>query len=136
MFPVCCQALCGHSFAQASFRFRSVAWSAPEPPISISSLQEFRKHGPEDFYYDEWSPQDVVRRGALTCSLWRHQTDEEFFEFEILFDDTVGEARGAVECTVHAENLTKPEQARLIVARVIEHFSARDLADAMIKACK
>jgi hypothetical protein len=47
-----------------------------------------------------------------------------------------GEARGIVECTVHAENLTKPEQAKAIVGRRIEPLSMVALAEAMVEDCK
>lgn len=91
-------------------------------------------HVPERFYFD-WPVAQPVKKGTLTCEFWRHQTGEEIFEFEVLFTKE-GEARGIVECTVHAENLTKPEQARVIVSRTIEPLSMVDLANAMIEACK
>jgi hypothetical protein len=47
-----------------------------------------------------------------------------------------GEARGILECTVHAENLTKPEQAKVIISRSIEPLSMIDLAEAMVEDCK
>jgi hypothetical protein len=91
-------------------------------------------HEPESFYY-EWPLARAVTKGALTCDLWRHQAGEEIFEFEVEFTKD-GEARGTVECTVHAENLTRPEQARVIVSRTIEQFSMIDLAETMVEACK
>ena len=54
-----------------------------------------------------------VKKGALACDLWRHQNEGQAFAFEVLFTEKDGEARGSVLCTVHAENLTKPETARV-----------------------
>lgn len=99
----------------------------------ISALTLPPRHDPEAFYWD-WPAEEAVKTGALTCDLWRHQTVEQIFEFEVLFDQE-GEARGTVECSVHAENLTKPEQARCIVGRVLERFSVREIAAAMVEAC-
>jgi hypothetical protein len=76
-----------------------------------------------------------VKKGALICELWRHQTGEGEFNFEVLFTKE-GEAHGMVQCTVHAENLTKPEQASVIVVRTIKALGMIDLAKSMIKACK
>ncbi|KUM28679.1 hypothetical protein AU467_10990 [Mesorhizobium loti] len=90
-------------------------------------------HDPEAFYYD-WPANRTVKKGGLTCDLWRHQAGERVFEFEVLFTKS-GEARGVVECTVHAENLTNPQQARLIVRRTMVSLSMTDVANAMVEAC-
>ena len=90
---------------------------------------------PESFYYDDWPTMRRVTKCALTCGLWRHQSGEKIFEFEVLFTRD-GEARGILECTVHAENLTKPEQAKVIISRSIEPLSMIDLAEAMVEDCK
>lgn len=95
----------------------------PEPP------------DPESFYYDHWPTIRPVTKGALTCDLWRHQSHEEVFEIQVLFTKE-GEARGIVECTVHAENLTNPEQAQVVVSRSIEPLSMVELAEAMVEDCK
>jgi hypothetical protein len=90
---------------------------------------------PDPESYDDWPPRRPVTKGALTCDLWRHQSEEEMFVFEVLFTKD-GEARGIVECTVHAENLTKPEQGKAIVGRRIEPLSMVALAEAMGEDCK
>jgi hypothetical protein len=109
------------------------------PSISHQLIQAARDsipkaRNPETFYYD-WPATRQVEKGALTCELWRHQTGEEEFSFEVLFAKE-GEANGMVQCTVHAENLTKPEQARVIVVRTIKTLGIIDSANAMIEACK
>lgn len=90
-------------------------------------------HDMEAFYYD-WPTTRTVKKGALTCDLWRHQAGAEVFEFEVMFTKE-GEARGIVECTVHAENLIKPEQARVVVIRTMDSLSMTDVANAMVEAC-
>jgi hypothetical protein len=90
------------------------------------------KHRPEAFYYS-WRANRPVQKGIVTCDFWRHQKEEEIFEFEVLFTKD-GEARGIVECTVHAENLTKPEQAKVTVARTLAPKSMLELARAMVEA--
>jgi hypothetical protein len=91
------------------------------------------KHDPEAFYYD-WPAITPVKKGVLTCDLWRHQDSEEVFAFEVIFTKE-GEVRGSILCSVHAENLSKPETARTSVARTIEVFRPLDLAQAMVEQC-
>ncbi len=88
---------------------------------------------PEKFFYD-WPHDVLVKKGALTCELWRHRSDPEFFDFEVVFIGD-GAARGAVECTVHAENLAQPVRETAKVARTVEPASMADLANALIEAC-
>ncbi len=92
------------------------------------------RHDPEAFYYD-WPAGRPLTRGALTCDLWRHQRREEVFEFEVILTKD-GEAGGTVECTVHADNLTRPEQGRLVVRRVLRQVNLMELATAMVDACR
>ncbi|MDB5518384.1 MAG: hypothetical protein JWQ17_5142, partial [Tardiphaga sp.] len=106
-------------------------------PIRGLSLESFRPPDPpkpEEFLYDSWPRQRSVLKGALTCQLWRHQTEDEIFEFMVRFAKK-GDARGAVDCTVHADNLTEPAQARVIVERTVENVGMLDVAQAMIDAC-
>jgi hypothetical protein len=121
-------------YADPSSMFGASAFSPT--PIDIAPI--IRPHvpkarDPEAFYY-AWPLHETVRRGALTCELWRHQSDVELFGFEVLFTKD-GEVRGSVECRVHAENLTKPQEARVVVSRSIETVSVLHLATAMVAAC-
>jgi hypothetical protein len=100
--------------------------------VKASRYDIEKPRDPEAFYHD-WPVAQQVKKGALTCELWRHQTGEEHFNFEVLFTKE-GEANGMVQCTVHAENLTKPEQSRVIVIRNIKSLGMIDLANAMIEA--
>lgn len=106
-------------------------------PIRDLSLAQFRPPSPpdpEEFFYASWPSETPVRTGALTCQLWRHQTDDEIFEFSVLFDKE-DDARGVVECTVHADNITVPPQKKVIVERKIEAVSMLEVAKAMVEAC-
>jgi len=104
-------------------------------PFRIPRVLNPEPHDPEAFYFDNWRQGRPVTKGALTSDLWRHRTAEKAFEFEVLFvnDD---EAQGAVECTVHADNLTKPERAVVTISRVFEPLSMVDLARSLVEACR
>jgi hypothetical protein len=118
-------------------RLRASAFAIPSPRIEalIPSFNRPPRHDPEAFYFDQWSPDTPVKKGALTCDLWRHHTEPEVFELEVQFTGA-DEARGTVECTVHAENLTKPQRQRVIVSRTVRHLSLADLAAAMVAECQ
>ena len=102
-------------------------------PLHLPRLFIPPKHDPEAFYYD-WSATSPVKKGVLTCDLWRHQDSEEVFAFEVIFTNE-GETRGSILCSVHAENLTKPETARISVIRTIDVFRPLDLARTMVETC-
>jgi hypothetical protein len=112
------------AFAIATPRFEPLPNIRPFTP---------EKHKPEAFYYS-WPVGRPVQKGALTCDFWRHQTEEEVFEFEVVVDKAE-DARGVVECAVHAENLTKPEQEKVIVDRRNESMSMLGLAESLVDAC-
>ncbi|MGG7518777.1 PIN domain-containing protein [Allorhizobium undicola] len=127
-------------FGSQNSAFRPVARTSPVllDPLPRSSIADFasRIPGPRDperFYYD-WPKDEDVKEGALTCNLWRHHSEVEIFDFEVVF---TGEdaARGTVECTVHADNLTVPARARLVVSRQIESLSMLETAKALVDAC-
>ena len=86
---------------------------------------------PEAFYFDDWPPEVPVRTGALTCDLFRHQNGTEAFQMTVVLPEE-GDATGSVLCTVHAENLTKPETLRVPVRRTVERFDLAEIAEAMV----
>lgn len=89
---------------------------------------------PEQFYYQEWPLDELISEGALTCDLFRHHRDEELFEFEVLFHPDE-DLTGAVLCSVHAENLTKPVEFRVSVSRKIVEYDLVPTAEKMIEDC-
>lgn len=106
-------------------------------PIRDLSLTRFLSPRPpdlEEFRYASWPAGAPVRTGALTCQLWRHQADEEVFEFDVVFAKE-GDARGVIECIVHADNITVPPQKKVIVERKVEAVSMLDVARAIVDAC-
>jgi hypothetical protein len=70
----------------------------------------------------------VKKGGALTSDI----SAASGWPAEIRLPSGAREPRGAVECEVHAENLTKPSEARLIVERKIESISMVDLAKSIV----
>ena len=90
------------------------------------------KHNPEGFYFVEWPADLPVKTGGCTCDLFRHHGQEELFEINVLFPEE-GDARGAIRCRVHAENLTKPVELTMSVSRTVENFDLAELAEKLIE---
>ena len=106
------------------------SWDFPPLPEPILPF----RHDSEEFYDDDWPPNRPVLVGALICDLYRHQNGEELFEIDVLFP-AEGDVRGAVVCTVHAENLTEPVSLRIPVSRCIEEYSISKQAQALVDCC-
>lgn len=110
------------------------------PNASRSSFYDLAKiqpihfpkpHHPEGFYYDKWPTVTPVKRGSLTCDLFRHHREEEVFTTNVVFPAD-GDASGAVKCIVEAENLTKPVEVVVPVSRKINAYSLLAAAEEMI----
>lgn len=71
------------------------------------------RRDPNGFFYKLNRPIDPTDIVSLECEQWRHRSDPEDFEFLVFFDHDKQEIAGAIECEIHAENLTTP--ANLIV---------------------
>lgn len=90
------------------------------------------KHDPEVFYFIDWPSDLPVNKGALTCDLWRHQSDKQHFELEVAFDSE-GRLCGSIFCEVHAENMTKPVSARTKVNVEDQSIDTYDVAEKAIR---
>ena len=93
-----------------------------------------RKHDPEAFYAADWDSYAPSKRGAYICDLFRHRGEEEPFDVELIFPDE-GQAKGLVICTVHAENLSKPVELRILVSRLIDETDLMEQAERLVDEC-
>ena len=83
------------------------------------------QHDEEGFYYHDWYEGDIVKSGSLTCGLWRHESNSEIFEFEIVFESD-SEVNASVACYIHAENLTVPARQIYQISRKVEKYALFD----------
>ena len=112
----------------AEMRDRQFDMAIMRPPLPA-------RHDPEAFYYEDWPPDVAVKRGALTCDLFRHRANEELFAFEILLPED-SDVSGAVQCKVEAENLTEPVTRHVQVSRAIERYDLLEAAEALVASCR
>jgi hypothetical protein len=73
---------------------------------------------------------------SLECEQWRHGVEPESFRGEIHFDTDGAEIAGALECRIHAENLsdltTVVVPVRINVRRVRSYDAAKNLVDFLV----
>ena len=72
------------------------------------SLAHNSRRDPNAFYYKPNRPTAPTKLLSLECEQWRHGTGAIYFDGEIVVGTEAGEVRGAIECRVHAENLSTP----------------------------
>ncbi|MGH1454561.1 MAG: hypothetical protein ACRBBV_15455 [Paracoccaceae bacterium] len=91
-------------------------------------------HDPEAFYYKRWPVGQACRRGGLACDRWRHQSETEVFEFEVILS---GEetSNGVLVCNVHAENMTIPFELKVPMRREIIDRDLQDDLEFLIEEC-
>ena len=112
---------------------RPPSW--PYPDLDIPSLDTIlnTRRDPDTFYYKSDRPKMPVESFSLECEQWRHGIDEEYFDGQIFFDHSTDEVHGAIECNIHAENLSTPVKKVVPVKIVVKRLSTIDYARILIK---
>ena len=106
------------------------SWELPE----ISSLRSRGwKRDPNQFYYKPDRSSEPSESFSLECEQWRHGLDTELFEGELCFDRNAEEIHGALECRIHAENLTIPAKKLIRVRGKPKPFDVRSFAQKMVE---
>ena len=128
---------------------RLLPWP-PEPPKSrqiddlrhpfldragLPPVNPYTTHPPRDpdvFYYKPAKPQMPVESFMLECEQWRHGIAEKCFEGEIFADSDQEEIQGAIECEIHAENLSSPAKKIVPVRITVKRESTREYASDLV----
>ena len=86
------------------------------------------------FYYVPNRPDLPVGSFSLDCELWRHEIGERYFGVEVFVDRDARDVRGAIECKVHASNLSTPVKKVIPVWVTIQTKSVAKYARALVHA--
>ena len=122
-----------HSFEHLR---RSIMTPLPVAPLLSSHLTDDLssiRRDPNGFYYKPTRPTDPADSICLECDQWRHGTDTELFEGLLCFDITRAEIDGALECQIHAENLSSPVHLTVPVRIRTTKTSTKPVALAMLR---
>jgi hypothetical protein len=112
-------------------RPRTVVPSLREQASSIAGLHNFNSFQRRDankFYWKSRPPKRIpVTKFIYECEQWRHGNEPKPFCGHISFDPDEGEISGALECEVHAENLTTAAKLLIPVRLTIKKKSVLEL---------
>ncbi len=105
-------------------------------PMPVIPLAPFRPvaRDPNEFYWKPRRPETPASRFGLECEQWRHGIEAELFKVEFYFDKTREIIAGALECRIHAENLSQTAMARVPVRIKISEIRAYETASAIVEA--
>jgi hypothetical protein len=102
------------------------------PEFPTRYLSPSRPRDPNEFYYKSERPSVPGEEFSLECQQWRHGIKPERFVGQIHFDQDEGEISGAIECRIHAENLSQ-SAAKLVPVHIrVRRVKVLHIAEAMI----
>jgi hypothetical protein len=84
------------------------------------------KRDPSAFYWKPKRPATPQSSFSLECGQWRHATGDEFFDGWIYVRENAKAISGALECRIHAENLSEPASKQVPVRIEIKRVSIYD----------
>ena len=76
---------------------------------------------------------DPVESLSLECEQWRHGIEDQYFDVQVPFDPSQDRIEGAVECSIHAENLSAPQRLVIPIRVVVKRVEARTYANQLIE---
>lgn len=92
------------------------------------------RRDPNAFYWKPGPPELPASKFSLECEQWRHGVEAEIFEVELYFDKTQVIIDGALECRIHAENLSRIVVLRVPVRIKTMEIRAYETASAIVAA--
>ena len=110
---------------------RSTGFVQPLLP-DLPDLLRSPNHDPNAFYWRRGRPSGPSAEFQFECHQWRHGLEPQLFDGEISFDDELDEVKGALECRIHAENLSDVVALTVPVKLNIKRASTYDRAKAMV----
>jgi len=103
----------------------------PDLTPRMTTLKDLQRD-PNAFFYKPDRSSVPVEEFALECAQWRHGIDPEFFGGEIHWTEDTDKLQGALECSIHAENMTDMAVIHVPVDIEIKTISAYDEAKAAV----
>ena len=99
--------------------------------MPILARTDYRRD-PNGFYWKPRRPMMPGKSFGLECEQWRHGIEDEYFSGDIFFNRGADEISGALECRIHAENLSATAIKIIPVRITITKISARERAEKLI----
>ena len=90
------------------------------------------RRDPNAFYWKPKRPMMPQSSFSLECEQWRHGTDDEFFNGDIYFGEDEERVAGALECLIHAANLSDTTIKRIPVRIEVKRVSIIERAEKLV----
>lgn len=81
-------------------------------PLAVMRDIDFPRAEPQrepDVFYWKKNLYTPGVEASFECESWRHGVEAEEFAFRLIVDDDDGDIAGAIQCEIHAENLSDPK---------------------------
>jgi hypothetical protein len=103
------------------------------PDFKVPLFHPFEnRHDPNGIYWKPRRPMRACKSFSLECDKWRHGIEDEYFQGEIIFGRNTDDINGALECRIHAGNLSATAKKIIPVRITIAKISVRKRADELI----
>ena len=102
-------------------------------------LRELRLPKPKDpnaFYYKPERPSRPAPEFSLECAQWRHGLNAETFAGNIHFPENADNIAGALECRIHAENMSETVTTQIPVRIRVKHEATLSAAEMLVDALR
>ncbi len=101
--------------------------------FDVSALHRLNSgRDPNGFYYKPDRPVIPAKSFSLECEQWRHGVEDHRFLGNIFFEKETKKIRGALECHMHAENMSSPANKTIPVRIRIVKTSMCERAEELI----
>lgn len=97
---------------------------------SFPNMHERRD--PNGIFWKPTRPMSTVDSFVFECEQWRHGLAGEEFSGQIIPNYDVGEIKGALECQIHAENLSKAAKIIIPIIITIKENRIYEYADELV----
>lgn len=108
-----------------------LAATMSHPSLDLDYLRPPKPRDPDRFYWKDGRPPIAKSLIELTCENWRHGVGEEHFLFRVTASNSAN-VSGAIQCEIHAENLSDPVTMALPVRIERVAKSTFDHAQALV----
>jgi hypothetical protein len=88
---------------------------------------------PNGFYYKPNRPRFPSEQFSLECQQWRHGIEPHQFVGQIQFDEVAASISGAIECRIHAENLSQSAAKTVPVRIRVRRVNTLEIAEEMVR---
>jgi hypothetical protein len=98
----------------AQLRQHIPATRFPSLELDLTLVRRLTPNDPDSFYWKHGRPTMPTSAAELTCENWRHNVVDEHFKFRVTTSASAN-ISGAIQCEIHAENLSDPVSITLPV---------------------